>query len=651
MKARLTLLTLAVFLGAELLAAQGIGRFFTWMIRRGSETAANPLTASRLPSADTTLPNSVWAAAGVEGGIPARATQCGSTIAAYSGTAATINTAIGNCTEGQHVKLGAGTFTLSTKIDFTGDDNVTLRGSGPDDTFLIFTNSSSCLGQDSVICVPGSDLSYYGPGPPTHTATWSAGYTIGTTEITLSSVTGLAVGMDLFLDQTHDTVAASDNGNYFVCANTTMPDGSNDCTDETGTINGRDGRGTREAHRVMDIDGTTVTIEPGVMIPYVVSGESPGAWWGNEGSYIEGVGIEDLSIDTTDADSIIGAVVFMFARNSWIARTRIIYAPSPRSAVYMYQCIHCTVESNYIYGSVDDAGSSQNYGVDDFGGTQNLVQNNIAKHRTSPFVRNGTVGSVYAYNYAIDDHWDPCCFPHPFLQAALYHHELGSAMNLDEGNIVPSIKGDIIHGTSLLWTVFRNYAIGWEPNKTQETNPFLLYAYNRYWNAIGNVFGRTGYHSAYATGSDTSIYGIGLGGNFVDADPVTGTTLMRWCNWDTVTSTADTTNGDQTGTRCVSSEVPDGIAVGANPVPTGTYTNLPDSFYLGAKPPFFAGDDAWPGIGPDVSGGDVSSVGGHVHSNPAKLCYESLVEDTSYPDDDNNTKPDHFTGCPYLNGL
>ena len=50
---------------------------------------------------------------GVKGGIPsANWTQCGSTIAAYSGTAATINTAISNCGSNQYVQLGTGKFTF-----------------------------------------------------------------------------------------------------------------------------------------------------------------------------------------------------------------------------------------------------------------------------------------------------------------------------------------------------------------------------------------------------------------------------------------------------------------------------------------------------------------------------------------------------------
>ena len=51
---------------------------------------------------------------GVGATIATRTTQCGSTIAAYTGTAATINTAIQNCTAGQYVHLGTGTFNLSS---------------------------------------------------------------------------------------------------------------------------------------------------------------------------------------------------------------------------------------------------------------------------------------------------------------------------------------------------------------------------------------------------------------------------------------------------------------------------------------------------------------------------------------------------------
>src|SRR5713226_9180636 len=74
-----------------------------------------------------------WSGAGVTGGIPARTTIC-AMIAPYTGTAAAINTAIGSCPAGQTVALGAGTFNLSSGIDFGGKSNITVRGAGANST-------------------------------------------------------------------------------------------------------------------------------------------------------------------------------------------------------------------------------------------------------------------------------------------------------------------------------------------------------------------------------------------------------------------------------------------------------------------------------------------------------------------------------------
>src|SRR5438132_3501802 len=83
-----------------------------------------------------------WSQAGVTGGIPNRTTIC-SSIVPYTGTAATINNAIAACPSGQVVSLRAGTFNLSTAVTFktgssgSGVKNVTLRGAGADQTFLV----------------------------------------------------------------------------------------------------------------------------------------------------------------------------------------------------------------------------------------------------------------------------------------------------------------------------------------------------------------------------------------------------------------------------------------------------------------------------------------------------------------------------------
>src|SRR6185295_14426421 len=55
-----------------------------------------------------------WSSVGAT--ILDRKTQCGSTIAAYNGSASTINSAISSCGANQFVQLGTGTFTLSSGI-------------------------------------------------------------------------------------------------------------------------------------------------------------------------------------------------------------------------------------------------------------------------------------------------------------------------------------------------------------------------------------------------------------------------------------------------------------------------------------------------------------------------------------------------------
>src|SRR4051812_21099620 len=85
-----------------------------------------------------------WSRAGVAGGIPIRTTICATLNA--GATSSQINSAIANCPGGQVVKLNAGTYPISAGIVFNNKSNVTLRGAGADQTFLVFTGGSGCGG-------------------------------------------------------------------------------------------------------------------------------------------------------------------------------------------------------------------------------------------------------------------------------------------------------------------------------------------------------------------------------------------------------------------------------------------------------------------------------------------------------------------------
>lgn len=71
--------------------------------------------------------------------------------------------------------------------------------------------------------------------------------------------------------------------------------------------------------------------------------------------------------------------------------------------------------------------------------------------------------------------------------------------------------------------------------------------------------------------------------------------------------------------------------VNCSGLPTGGF---PASFFLSSQPAWWVDglggtNPPWPGIGPDVSGGSDSTVGGHANYNPAELCYNNTSRDAT----------------------
>jgi len=82
-----------------------------------------------------------WSHAGVQGVIPSRTTI---NITIKPGSSAdAMNAAIAKSPSGQVVYLSAGTYTQTAGITFANHSKVTLRDSGPDQAFLIFTGHTS----------------------------------------------------------------------------------------------------------------------------------------------------------------------------------------------------------------------------------------------------------------------------------------------------------------------------------------------------------------------------------------------------------------------------------------------------------------------------------------------------------------------------
>jgi hypothetical protein len=549
-----------------------------------------------------------WSTAGVQGGIQNRATTCATL--SPGATASQINNAIASCPSGQVVFLNAGTYNLASGVDFARHSNVTLRGAGPDKTFLVFTGGVDCgnLTNGASICVGGSPIYV----SPTNVADWTGGYSRGSRQVTLSNTNNLKVGSVIDFDQLND---ASDPGTIFVC------DTQGVCSNEGTAHVYRSNRAQNQVAIVTAISGNTVTLAEGFYMPNWRSSQSPQAYWPS--TTITGVGVEDLSIDNS-ASPALAAVMFASASNSWETNVRSLNIN--RAHVMLWVCAHISVLSSYFYGT--QGATTVEYGVEADRGSANLVTNNIFQHIVTPFMVAPASGDVYAYNYIIDDYYIKDL---DWQMYAFMMHSGGTSMDLLEGNEGNGFLAEDVHGTHNMLTLFRNRFIGREGTQTMQTTPVMIYTQSRYFNIIGNVLGLAGYHKNYedltpdGTDSNHSIYTLGWGGHegttrtsAAPNDTLVAATLMRWGNYDVVTG----------GVRWDSSEVPSSLSQHANPVPSSQ--SLPVSFYLSSQPGWWAtpwGTPPWPAIGPDVTGGP--GPGGHSYDIPAKRCYDNTSKNST----------------------
>ena len=608
-----------------------------------------------------------WSQAGVPGGIPTNRTKTCATIAP-EGTKAgpvapnDINKAIASCPVGGVVLLQAGSFYLNGPIEFNGQNNVTLRGAGANQTFLYFFLPA---GNGHDIGLGSTDNgNWY--GGPSNTANWTAGYPKGATQITLDNVTRIVPGQTIItLDQCDDgysgsgcaTGTATDTGNIFVCGAKTV------CSNQIDGSWYRNNRAQQQQVLVTAVSGSgpyTVTISPGLHMPNWRSSQTPGAWWPN--NTINGDGVEDLSADNTGSDSSSSGVKYTFnisqCYGCWVKGVRGINGNMDHVSVYL--SLHCTVANNLFYGTKNAA--TQSYGVSVFEASDNLLVNNAFSHVTSAVTSDSSsTGNVYAYNFANDEYYST---DFTFMLQAIGPHTAGSAMDLHEGNETTGDALDNVHGTHNFITIFRNQFWGQDQpyvRRYQNTGAIKASTFSRYTNVIGNVLGTAGwstvYQDAWPTGSGTqigpryTIYFDGYGENYSPLhDALVTTTMMRWGNYDTVTGAVrwcgNTSNPGWSAVCAITSEVPSGLSIYSNPVPAST--TLPASFFLSSQPSFWTtpwGTPPWPAIGPDVTGGNAPNVAGHANHIPAQLCWANTPVDPSYQ------VPYAVTGATWSNGI
>jgi len=600
--------------------------------------------------------------------IPNYTTNCSNQPALLtgSGNAAAnsnaIRKALASCDATHNVvNIPTGTYYVAG-IAFGTQGKQVLRGAGPMSTTLISTSEDGCGGAAAGLCMISASPVYNGSGavmPPSGSqqCSWTAGYAQGTTTITLSACGGAPPANHLIiLDQANDT---TDTSGVYVCDTNIANCGYEGSSG--GNNNGRFISGkTHSQQQVASVTSVkslgggsySVTISPGVYFTNVRSSQSPGAWWSD---MVQNVGLENLTFDgSQDADH---TVVMYDCYQCWVKNVRSENAG--RAHVFLYQSANDVVRDNYFYQS--QSHYSESYVVESEESSAFLVENNIFQQVTNPLMFGQGSGAVVGYNFSIDDIYTGSA---SFAAAAYSVHNAGNEMNLFEGNNFLGIWADDAWGSSTQASYFRNMLIGWQSGKTDATLPIIMRANIRAFNVVGNVMGQPGYHTqyqAYATSGssgtggsaeNTSIYSLGWaytgpacsGGAMTTCDPKTFSTLMRWGNYDVVTS----------GTKWDSTEASPAAVPYVNANFSSAYFGslahtLPASFYYNSEPSWWPTAKPWPPVGPDVSSGNLgicsgtysgaqatspsqcnggkltAAWAGHANSIPAQDCYLNIM--------------------------
>jgi hypothetical protein len=601
-----------------------------------------------------------WASAGVRGGIPSGTwAQCNTdycnkvTAAGPAATAAQIIAALNSALPNTYVLLQPGRYNLTAAIVIKGKDNVALRGSGANSTFLVFANGIQApCEQGAGYCLLGFDTadgSYW--GGPTGLTNWTGGYTQGTNTITLASTKGIVNNSTLIiLDQDDDGYTGPgvpftktgpvDTGSFFVCADEYKPADPRNGNRPTGCAQPGQGpdtgfarvhRFTQEVVEATAVNSGTgvVTITPNLIYPNWRAGQSPQAWQVQPSRY---VGFENFSVDA--AGSTLGtAIGFGGVAHGWVSGVRIVNAR--QSAISTWMCSRFTIQNNYIYNTGQNYSFTDNWAIRLQVSTLGLVQNNILQKNTVGVMEEGPgVGHVIAYNFIIDNYNYSDA-----LGNALRPHSAGDDYQLYEGNIASDIYLDKDHGTHLMETAYRNFLTGYEScggpipicgqasiyggtfptgthgHKDSGVIAINSYQFNRYINAVANVLGTPGVTHTYRlpNGGNYGIYSLG----FPYDNALVVKTSYFWGNWDAKTG-ATRWCGSVLNTGWAQicggiSEVPTNFIYG-QPLPTlgdvaAGMGPLPASLYLRSKPSWF-GSLPWPPIGPDVTAGNVGQCGG-----------------------------------------
>jgi len=466
-----------------------------YMLLPRSAYAADVVSSSRL-----IFGNSWQGLVGVSGGIPNRTQQSGATINAYTGSAATINTALSNCPVDQYVQLGPGTFNLSSGINIA-KSRVTLRGSvnsnGLPTTILNFTSipTSECV---TIAASAGgwdtADSSKW------TTINVTGGVSRGSTSVSLaSSPSGLAAGMLVWLS---------------------APAGGN--VTGAGWSDFFGARPATQVVKVASVSGSTINFAPALNADY---------WSGTiqihyraANAVISLSGVENVSL--THSSGTGHYVKMSGADQCWMKNVKTYSVDAGCYHVYFYACFRCELRHCDISHMTNLTNST--YCVVPQQSSNLLIEDNWFHDCPNVMPMFGLSGSAFTYNYINDLPYSPS----DWLSQIVYFHGSHSAYNLFEGNWCPASYSDDTPGSrNNVW--LRNRMRGWDASGPKASNTEAMSLCLNHTNLVmaGNVAGEDGFHTTVLTTfsgagdnfASRSIYNINSAANF-----------ERFANYNTV---------------------------------------------------------------------------------------------------------------------
>ena len=471
-----------------------------------------------------------------------------------------IQTCINSAASGTAVFIPAGTYKISADLNMKS--NIALRGakataSGP---FLPNADASmttlNMTGGSRIMFPGGSKSGNWNPGPMQGTPI-TAGYTQGSTSLTLSDASIYNVGDWISVYQNTDSHDISVSELFL---------GEDASSGDPHVF--------QQYSQVTAKNGNTLTINPPI---YLVTTAPTGQSVRKQTFGVVMAGVENMRLNGSGTQSY-GIINITFSKNIWAKGVETYNSGNDGGGsphIMIRFSLQCEVRDGYYhYGAGYDGG--MNYGVQIMNwNSAHKVENNIVRQTRHSVLFAGSSGSVALYNYT-DDSWEsvmgsPTVRNDAFLSPEeMPNHGAHPHMNVYEGNYASNIYADFVHGSSGYNVIFRNRVTCFRTSfpliSPWGDTCIGLESYNYNYSIIGNVIGWSGVNNAgmLFTGSVPVVFNFSS-----DSSP----SAIKHGNWDYKTSGVANWDG-------------------------GSDHTLRNSMYYASKPSFF-GTCPWPPFGPE----------------------------------------------------